>query len=258
MKSYVLLAAVAALGVEAQKGGKAKDPYQYKAGDKLPDNINPLELFDKTPSWPSNFGGAKMQMGPAPKGCHPFEIIVARGTSEPGPFGTIVGDPLVARVQRDMGKDKVRGYAVQYDATMASFASPAGPDDIAKRVKNKATECPGMKFAVVGYSQGGGVANNGLGKIPANAKENVLAVVLYAPFMGSSPPKDFAARTLQNCATGDPVCLNGADQSKHISYNTKGTKWHEASTKFIVSAFQGKPLAGNPGKGWTAAWLKAM
>jgi hypothetical protein len=37
----------------------------------------------------------------------------ARGTFEPGPFGVIVGDPLVAAVKRAMRGENVRGYAVQ-------------------------------------------------------------------------------------------------------------------------------------------------
>jgi hypothetical protein len=38
---------------------------------------------------------------------------VARGTSESGDLGMIVGDPLVARVKRDMPGVNVRGYPVQ-------------------------------------------------------------------------------------------------------------------------------------------------
>jgi hypothetical protein len=49
--------------------------------------------------------------GPAPKGCSAFEILVARGTGEPGPFGLIVGDGLVNRVKRLV--PGARGYAVQ-------------------------------------------------------------------------------------------------------------------------------------------------
>jgi len=254
MKYFILYAALAAFSVDAQK----KDPYQYKAGDKAPE-VDPLVPLDKTPPWPSNFGGSAIAKGPTPGGCAPFELIVARGTSEPGPFGTIVGDPVVARCQRDLGKDVCRGYAVQYDATLTSFASTAGPDDIAKRIKTKSAECPQMKFAVIGYSQGGGVAASGLAKVVKNGQvDKVVAVVLYAPFMGAAPPKEFSSKTLQNCAKGDPVCLNGADQTMHISYNTKGTKWHEASAKFLVAAFKGQPLQANPGSSWTAAWLKAM
>jgi hypothetical protein len=38
----------------------------------------------------------------------------ARGTSERGPFGSIVGDPLVAGVKKSL--PEVRGYAVQVKA----------------------------------------------------------------------------------------------------------------------------------------------
>jgi hypothetical protein len=37
----------------------------------------------------------------------------ARGTFEPGPFGVIVGDPLMQAIKREMRGEKVRGYAVQ-------------------------------------------------------------------------------------------------------------------------------------------------
>jgi len=232
-----LYAALAAFGVHAQKGGKGKDPYQYKAGDKDPD-VDPLVPIDKTPPWPSNFGGAAIKNGPAPRDCYPLEVITARGTSEPGPFGTIVGDPVVARCQRDLGKDVCRGYAVQYPATLASFISSQGPDDIAKNIADKAKKCPNMKFIVTGYSQGGGVAASGLTKVVKNGNAGkVIAVIFYAPFGNAAPPKEFNDRKLIHCAQGDPVCLNGADQSKHISYNTKGTPYHENTAKFIVAAW---------------------
>jgi hypothetical protein len=39
------------------------------------------------------------------------DVFIARGTSEPGPFGVIVGDPLVTNVVAAM--PLARGYAVQ-------------------------------------------------------------------------------------------------------------------------------------------------
>ena len=39
--------------------------------------------------------------------------ISARGTSEPGDLGQIVGDPLVARVKRDLKDATAQGYPVQ-------------------------------------------------------------------------------------------------------------------------------------------------
>jgi len=237
---------------------KKGDPYATTAGQPLSADYNPMALLDKTPAWPSNFGGVKIAKGPAPSGCAPFEIIVARGTSEPGPFGAIAGDPVVARAKVDIGEDKVRGYAVQYDATITSFLDGVGSADISGRVKKKAVECPNMKFAVIGYSQGGMIAASGLGGIPKNLADKVIAVVFYAPFGGATPPAEYKGKYLQHCASGDPVCLNGADTSKHTSYNSKGTKWHEATRKFLKAAFDGQPLQANPGSSWTAPWLKAL
>jgi hypothetical protein len=49
--------------------------------------------------------------GPVPAGCAKYEVLVARGTSEPGAFGSMVGDPLVARVVKLL--PEARGYPVQ-------------------------------------------------------------------------------------------------------------------------------------------------
>jgi hypothetical protein len=67
--------------------------------------------------------------GPAPTGCNKYEILIgrillcircrqsnadmhiARGTGELGPYGFIVGDPLLKKVQENLLD--VRGYAVQ-------------------------------------------------------------------------------------------------------------------------------------------------
>jgi hypothetical protein len=59
----------------------------------------------------SSAGKNGVALGPAPKGCSAFEILVARGTGEPGSFGMIVGDGLVNRVKRLV--PGARGYAVQ-------------------------------------------------------------------------------------------------------------------------------------------------
>jgi hypothetical protein len=76
MRYTILFAALAASFVDAQK----KDPYTYKAGDKDPE-IDPLKPIDKTPPWPSNFGGAAIKNGPAPQGCFPLEVIAGERTA---------------------------------------------------------------------------------------------------------------------------------------------------------------------------------
>jgi pimeloyl-ACP methyl ester carboxylesterase len=84
--------------------------------------------------------------------------------------------------------------------------SAIGPKDIVSRIESQTKACPGTKFALVGYSQGGMVvmrAATTLKSLPEVSK-NVVAVVLYGAGDGTSvalPP----SLVLANCARGDMV-----------------------------------------------------
>jgi len=231
MKTATVLSALAATAVHAQKsgvGGKGNTDIMGSLGQIYGDKGVPL--------------------GPAPKGCAAYEVMYARGTFEPGPFGTIVGDPLNAIVLKDMKGEDVRGYAVQYPAKRGG--AEIGVEDIVKRVADKAKECPKMKFALVGYSQGGGVIQAAAPKIPTELRPNVVALVLYGAGKGAGErgpiPEDIKAKILANCAPGDncgtPVSQTESDTAftGHLSYNNAGTQWHPRSSKYIKDAFLGK------------------
>jgi cutinase len=149
------------------------------------------------------------------------EFRIARGTSEPGDLGSMVGDPLLARLQRDMPPGTVRGYPVQYPAdgkgigkgiaatppTPEQIAHQAiGPNDVVNRLTSQSKECPDEKFALVGYSQGGSVQYRAadLLKQKPELSEKVVAVVLYGAMNGSyfNFPR---SKILANCAPGDMV-----------------------------------------------------
>jgi len=49
-----------------------------------------------------------------------IDLFTARGTSEPGPLGVICGDPVLARIQRDLPGVKVLGYPVQVNKVLLS------------------------------------------------------------------------------------------------------------------------------------------
>jgi hypothetical protein len=109
MRGALTVFVALAAGVAAQKSG-----CQKVADVKPPED--PLKLLPPGKAvFPCDFG-APVPMGKVPSGCAKYEVIVARGTSEPGPLGVIVGDPVVARVQRDMPGVKVRGYPVQVNS----------------------------------------------------------------------------------------------------------------------------------------------
>jgi hypothetical protein len=124
MKYTLILAGIAVLGTNAQKCEKTTDI--KKERDPL------LPFKPKSATFPCDMG-SPIPLGKVPTGCAKFEIIVgeyypfafenrqdrsthepsARGTSEPGNLGMVVGDPVVARVKRDMPGVEVRGYPVQ-------------------------------------------------------------------------------------------------------------------------------------------------
>lgn len=187
-------------------------------------------MFDpKDAMFPCDMGSA-VPLGPVPKGCAALEVIVgkfflylsldlestpgnninitARGTTEPGDFGMVVGDPLIARLKRDMPGVNVRGYPVQYPASMLSVLSDAGPNDVKARIAAQAKECPEEKFALVGYSQGGSVVQGSLAGIPKELQEKVVAVVTYGAGDGSTINAAFKTKTLSNCAPGDFVSFS--------------------------------------------------
>jgi hypothetical protein len=141
-----------------------------------------------------------------------------------------------------------------------------GPRDIINRLTNQSKECPDEKFALVGYSQGGLVVYGAAPLIKAKPElaSKVLAVVFYGAGNGSSlvlpsstllancAPHDMVSHarwpmismfkilivSLQACKEVDPI----SNQYGHVSYNDKGSVWHDRSSQFIISAFNGKPL----------------
>jgi len=257
MKTAIILSALATVGINAQgeapkagppSGGAPKGGSGAKGGSSG-GNSGIMSLLGGL------YGENGVPFGPAPKGCSTYEVIIARGTFEPGSFGTIVGDPLMAAVKKAMGGENVRGYAVQYPAKMGG--ADIGITDIVNRVTTKSKECPNQKFALVGYSQGGMVVSSAIPKIPAELKPKVVAMVLYGAGTGAggfggkggspalSPADDIKQKTLANCAPGDMCNTQSAASNTaftgHLSYSNSGTVWHTRSAKYIASAFHGQP-----------------
>jgi len=171
-------------------------------------------------------------------------LRVARGTSEPGSFGLIVGDPLVAAVKRQV--PGARGYAVQYPADATAQSAPTGRDDVVKRLEAQSAACPQQKFALVGYSQGAMVMRMAAPKIPAAIHSKILALEMFGDpgLRGgrlSSFPGDLTSRLYENCAKGDPVCTTGTEFQPHLTY--RQSKYQDPSAKFMIAAFKGQPMA---------------
>jgi len=200
---------------------------------------------------------ADVPYGPKPVGCNDYEVIIGRGTGERGPFGSIVGDPLYARLKRLL--PSVRGYAVQYPAAANAESVNAGRDDIVKRLTSQAKACPKQKFAIVGYSQGARILRMAMKEIGTKSPQllsKVVAIATYgdpgargesAPRAAPALPEVLRPRTVINCVVGDAACDANASTVKttgangHLKYN-KTDKFHKQSADFIVAGFTGKPF----------------
>jgi cutinase-like protein len=139
---------------------------------------------------------------------------------------------------------------VNYPASLDFGRAADGIVDASNKIQSIAASCPTTKIVLGGYSQGAAVAGyttadavpegftlpDGLsGPMPASIASHVSAVVLFGTptpgilhlLDGNAPAINigqlYAAKTLQLCVPGDPICFpGGLDRSAHSSYKSNG------------------------------------
>ncbi|WP_409463764.1 cutinase family protein [Amycolatopsis sp. GA6-003] len=169
-------------------------------------------------------------------GCSDVDVVVARGTGEPGTLGVIVGDPVFAAVKKALPGASVSSYAVRYPASLQPDSASRGNQDLVDHVTHQAEACGDQRFVLVGYSQGANVVANSVGissegalvgapivaTIPADVAPRVAALLTFGPpiaKLGKHITGEYEDRTKEFCAVGDPVCRpNGTNVLAHLSY----------------------------------------
>lgn len=194
----------------------------------------------------------------APGPCPDVDVTFARGTAEPAGLG-ITGTAFVESMRlRAFGKS-VSSYAVNYPAS-ADFGNPLpfagtvvnGIRDAQQHIQFMATNCPGTRIVLGGYSQGAVVAGFATmdgtpvgvkpefaqylpAPLPRDVSNRVAAVVLFAKpsdrFMtdvGAPPVKvgpAYAGKTVEYCIPGDTICDGapaGQPNALHVLYAVDG------------------------------------
>lgn len=164
--------------------------------------------------------------------CADVDVVVARGTGEPGWLGDQIGDPLFGVLQ-DRLPVSVSAYRVNYPADY-SFDVGAGSADLVRHLTVRAVACPGQQFVLVGYSQGAAVVQAALGtgvvswypgrvQLPDYLGDRVAAVLLFGDpvrGLGWNVPGEFLSRTGDWCVGGDPVCGSGLNANAHVAYGS--------------------------------------
>jgi cutinase len=206
------------------------------------------------------FAGPAATANAADDSCAAVEVVFARGTFE-GPGVGATGQAFVDALNARLPGKTVDVYGVNYPASLDFGRAVDGVADAANQIQTIAAQCPSTKIVLGGYSQGAAVAGYttsstvpagvalpaGLsGPMPASVASHVAAVALFGTpdtwFLSladrSAPPIAvgdlYAGKTIQLCATGDPVCYpGGLDRSAHSSYKFNGMA--DQAADFVVS-----------------------
>ncbi|KAK6065429.1 cutinase [Seiridium cupressi] len=157
--------------------------------------------------------GSPLPQSTSTASCKTYTLLFARGTTETGTLGTVVGPGLENSVESALGADQVTVQGVEYAADAAGITSEAtgsGPGSVA--MADDATtwlsNCPDTKIILTGYSQGAMVVHNTASKLnSANKIASVVAAVTFGdPFKTQLPIGIDTAEFHTFCASDDSVC----------------------------------------------------
>lgn len=90
----------------------------------------------------------------ARQNCADVAVFFARGTTEPGTLGTIIGPGFQTALQGALGTRSLSFTGINYPATIAGFLAggdAGGARTMANSVTSTANSCPNTKIVMSGY-----------------------------------------------------------------------------------------------------------
>ncbi|KAK1713335.1 hypothetical protein CaCOL14_002250 [Colletotrichum acutatum] len=164
-------------------------------------------------------------------GCNDIIFVWARGSTEIGNMGTVVGPPVANNLKAAFpGKVAVQGvdYAAGLDTNfLPGGADPVGINQMKSILSDINSKCPTAIVVTGGYSQGAAVNHRAIENAPDAQKNQIAGVVTFGDTQfradnGQIPnfPKD---KIKIICAANprDTVCdgnLSAAVLAPHLSY----------------------------------------
>ena len=168
--------------------------------------------------------------------CKNLTLIFARGTSEEGNLGGIVGPPFIQALKDLVGTEQLAVQGVNdYPADVEGFnegGSPSGSRNMAKLIGQALEQCPNTKLCVSGYSQGAQVAHNAANMLSQSQSDFINSVVLFGdPDDGKPFGKVQASKVRTDCHLLDDICKGGnLVLPPHLTYCLDVAK----EAKFVV------------------------
>ncbi|TVY34657.1 Cutinase [Lachnellula subtilissima] len=169
--------------------------------------------------------------------CTAYTVIFARGTTEPGNVGVLVGPPFFDALRTSLGASALTIQGVNdYDADIAGYEAggdAGGSAEMAKQISAAMAACPNTKLVASGYSQGGQIVHNAAAQLPAATASWISKVVVFGdPDNGTAIANVDPSKVKTFCNVGDNICVNGdLILVPHLIY---GENAEEAAT-FVAS-----------------------
>jgi len=199
--------------------------------------------------------------------CKQVIFIWARGSTEGGNMGSIIGPQVCSALKSAVGNDNVacQGVGGKYTASMGDngqerFTSQAAIDEATKVFQQAVQKCPQAKITFGGYSQGGAVMHGALMTVPLEVKTHIVGGALFGDSMNGrhsnqipNYPKD---RIIEVCHNGDGICapkVSGITAS-HLSYGMDSSARNAASFLAKMVKGGGSPITLGPTKETTKSW----
>ncbi|TGO07629.1 hypothetical protein BTUL_0258g00070 [Botrytis tulipae] len=171
------------------------------------------------------------------RACSDVTVIFARGTTEVGTLGTVVGPPFLSALKSALGSSSVTMNGVEYPADVPGFlegGDAAGSKTMASMVTSTLSSCPDTKLVISGYSQGGQLVHNAAKLLPADTVAKISSAVIFGdPDNGDAVQGVSADRTDIICHAGDNICQGGSlILMAHLTYGMDTT----AAAAFVKKA----------------------
>ena len=154
--------------------------------------------------------------------CKPVTLLFARGTTEEGNMGSLVGPSLAKALGLAVGEDSLAVQGVDYDASVEGFfagGDPEGSKTMAGLIAMRKSNCDNTTLVVAGYSQGAQLLHNAAALLANDEKAFVKAAILFGdPNNGQSIGGISNVKTI--CHERDSICAGGKVVNEaHLTYN---------------------------------------
>lgn len=186
--------------------------------------------------------GTRNELSSSSGACPKAIFIFARGSTEAGNMGSLVGPDVASALERAYGASQVwvQGVGGPYDASIASNLLPGGSSTAAfneaARLFNLAnSKCPQSKVVAGGYSQGAAVIAGAIPRLTAAVRAQVVGITLFG-YTQNQQNRGGIPTYPQNdlrvfCAFGDLVCSGTLTITPaHLSY---GSDARGAAPRFL-------------------------